>query len=108
MPAALPQQKLNLTACPCCKRLFPFPSDAIKLSGNVRRRYFDALAKAPDGLTREQILNAVYADDPNGGPDAYETVRQHIFEINKTLAKHGLKIKSPLGGPGARYYLVQL
>jgi hypothetical protein len=45
--------------CPACQR--PFPPHLI-VHGPVRQRIVDAIANRPDGITRTELLDVVYAD----------------------------------------------
>jgi hypothetical protein len=99
MPAAL-------KICPCCNRPLP---PAIELQGKIRRRYWDFISRHPEGVTKNQIFDAVYGDDPNGGPLRGDlVVRVNVYHINKVLRKHGLRVTGRPGGPGAVYRLVKL
>lgn len=54
-----------------------------------------------------QIMNAAWADDPNGGPEDRNAVHSHIHMMRKRLRKHGLAIKTRPGF-GATYELIQI
>jgi hypothetical protein len=67
----------------------------------------DYLAKHPEGSTVWQILEAIYADDPSGGPEQHNIVPVMKLHANKHLHRQGWHIKSS-GGPGSLYTLVKL
>jgi hypothetical protein len=95
-----------MTCCPTCGQ--PIPPD-IELQGPVRNRVYDFIRKNPRGVTRQQVADAVYRDDPNGGPDsATSVISATVWHINKKLRKHGVRIYGGGGGPGARYRLVNI
>lgn len=94
-----------MTVCPCCKRPFP-PSIAVQ--GRIRQRLVDLVAGRPDGITSSELMDLLYADDPNGGPENPVVVRSHVYQANKGLAQHGYTIKAHHPGSGARYKLVEL
>jgi hypothetical protein len=39
------------------------------VTGRERRRLVEILARRPDGMTRRELADWLYADDPNGGPE---------------------------------------
>jgi hypothetical protein len=67
----------------------------------------DYIAKHPEGSTVWQIMDAVYADDPNGGPTEHNIVSVMATAANSKLIERGWKIKAT-GGPGSIYTLVKL
>lgn len=89
--------------CPCCKREMP-PN--VELRGAVKQRIYDYIASR-HGVNRMQIMDAVYADDANGGPENLNVISVHICFINKQLRamKAGVKIWCR-GGPGSIYRIV--
>lgn len=92
-----------MSSCPCCNRTFapPLPS----LSGNERFVY-DLLCRRLDGMTNPEISDALYADDPEGGPDTAEKrVANYIYRINRKLRGTGSRIVGTRG-PGAVFRLV--
>src|SRR5205085_9950705 len=91
--------------CPECRR--PFPPRFI-VHGPVRQRIVDLIADRPDGITRAEIINTVYAADANGGPDNANVVAVLIKRANVELATQGFRIAPSWRGPGARYRLIRL
>jgi len=91
--------------CPACQR--PFPPQLV-VHGPVRQRIVDLIANRPDGITRSEILAAVYADDINGGPDNPNTISVLIKRANEELAVQGFHIEPAWLGRGARYRLVRI
>jgi hypothetical protein len=89
--------------CSACRR--PFPPDLV-VHGPVRQRIVDVIADRPDGITRGELLDLVYADDIDGGPDNPNTISVLIKHANAELAPQGYRIESMWRGPGARYRLV--
>jgi hypothetical protein len=76
--------------------------------GPVRQRIVDLIADRPDGITRGEIIAAVYADDPNGGPDNPNVISVLIKHANAELATQGFHITPAWLGRGARYRLVKV
>jgi hypothetical protein len=72
----------------------------------VKQRIYDCVASHPAGVTTDQILDYVYADDPNGGPDR-PCVRAHVYQMNKHhLIPFGVFLRAD-HGPGAKYILME-
>jgi hypothetical protein len=96
----------RLKGCPTCGRAFP---PVVEVGGKRRQAMFDYIAKHPEGVTVWQTLDAVYADDPSGGPTDHNVVSVMKLIINRRLEKLGLsaRIKSTGGGSGAVYRLVE-
>jgi hypothetical protein len=76
--------------------------------GPVRQRIVDLIAGPPDGITRGELLDLVYAADPNGGPNNPNTISVLIKHANEELAAKGFRIESAWLGRGARYRLVRI
>ena len=95
-----------MKCCPTCKR--PFAPD-VQVGGKRRQAFYDYIARNPQGVTRYQILDHVYADDPDGGPNGHNIVCVTIKHINAKLEKHGHRIRiRGSGGPGSIYKVVGL
>jgi len=43
-------------------------------------------------------LRSLVWDDPSGGPECRHTIFVHISQLNRTLALHGLTMRSEGGG----------
>lgn len=65
-----------------------------------RRRILDALVQShPRFLTISQLADAVYADDPDGGPEgAFNVTRTQISKLRRVLPPYGWQI--PATRPG--------
>jgi hypothetical protein len=74
----------------------------------VRQRIVDAIANRPDGITRAELLDVVYADDVDGGPDNPNTIAVLIKHANADLAALGYRIQPTWRGRGARYRMTRL
>jgi hypothetical protein len=92
--------------CKCCGQILP---PKIKLPAAVSQRIYDFVAKHPEGVDTARIVDHVYADRLDGGPEwSNNTVHTLICKLNhKYLAAHGLRIKGR-GGPGSTYTLQQI
>ena len=88
--------------CPQCQRPLP---PALPVHGPVRQRIVDLIASRSDaGITRHELLDLVYANDPNGGPDTENVISVLVKKANNDLAPLGYCITAT-GGPGSRYHL---
>lgn len=104
----------RLKCCPACQRPFPPDFDA---GGPVSQAIYDYIAKHPEGVTREQLINHVYAGRLDGGPQWSNVISVLVRKINLLLEKRNeivekrggkrkLRITSR-GGPGSLYVLVE-
>jgi len=84
--------------CECCGQVIP-PENPFE-GRPVKARIYAFVSRHPEGVSREQIMDNVYADDRNGGPEWLTTISVHIHWINRKLAKLGLRISSPRGRRG--------
>jgi hypothetical protein len=91
--------------CPTCHR--PFPPKLI-VHGPVRQRIVDAIENRPDGITRAELLDIVYGDDIDGGPNDPNTISVLIKKANEELAAQGYCISPAWLGRGARYRLMKI
>jgi hypothetical protein len=73
----------------------------------VKRRLYQFLLDHLEGVTRRQVMDHVYAADPNGGPDCENVVSFHVTGMRPILEREGLTITCELG-PGANYRLERL
>jgi len=85
--------------CPCCKRPI---SLQIKVGGQKRQRLFDYIFAHSGGATSNQLMNLIYADDPDGGPENPNVISVMVSQINKKLKPLGYAIRGS-GGPGSTY-----
>jgi len=75
------------------------------VSGLLRQRLIEALHDSGDGLSCRDLVNRVYADDPNGGPiNANRCVNLMVHKANKELEPQGYRIKYGF----TKYRLVKL
>jgi len=104
MSPDLPTRRLRL--CPACRRPFP---PALVVTGSRRQRLVDILAGRPDGVLVRDLVDLVYADDPDGGPlTAQRSLNVIAHRANTQLRSQGYQIKSMWLGRGARYRLVRI
>jgi len=90
--------------CPQCGRPYPCePPATLPVTGPVRRALVNIIASRPDGITRDEIMDRLYANSPDA-PEGPASVHVLVHLANKQLKRNGLKIWASRG-PGARYYL---
>jgi hypothetical protein len=79
------------------------------VSGSVRQRLVNIVADRPDGIPINELVDQVYANDPDGGPvTGPRSVNVMIHKANKQLRPQGYQIESMWLGRGARYHLVRI
>jgi len=95
----------QVKCCPACKR--PFAPE-VQVGGILRQRLYDYVARNPQGVTRQQIIDYVYHDDANGGPDNPNIIPVVVKHVNNRLEAggHAIRIRG-WGGPGSTYKLVR-
>lgn len=92
-----------MKCCPTCGRAFP---PKIDVGGKKRQLIFDYVARHPEGVTVGQIMEYVYAEDPNGGPESSNVVAVQAWHINRYLETRGAPYRiRGRGGPGSIYRL---
>lgn len=92
--------------CPHCGTYLPSFS-VVHIRGKKRRMIYEFILKHPY-CTMDRIVNYVYGDDPNGGPEsASRSVHVLISNIRKIIRKHGLVIENHRG-PGACYRIIPI
>jgi hypothetical protein len=90
-------------ACPHCGQpVADVPPEAVALSP-LRRRLVDLVRRRP-GITVEGLAEALYADDPDGGPeDGVRAVRSVVRHANAALRPHGWRVaRARVWGAGYR------
>jgi DNA-binding response OmpR family regulator len=93
---------MKLSCCPSCGQPVP-PKDLFR-GQPVKRRIFEYIGAHPEGVTRQQILDHVWADDIDGGPEFANVVSVHIKRMRPILERESLTITCARG-PGATYRL---
>ena len=105
---------MNLdTTCPCCgrqlsensgmhwdadTRALTYRGHCLRLS-RIRAAIFDAMwrNRGKRVLTLQQMMDTVYADDPNGGPESDNIISVQVNQMKKLLAPFGLSISGYKG-----------
>ncbi|HXH94049.1 MAG TPA: hypothetical protein VNN25_20910, partial [Thermoanaerobaculia bacterium] len=87
-----------MKCCPTCKR--PFPPE-IELSSRFRQKIYDFIARHPEGVTTMDIMQEIYAERLDGGPESPNVIRVMVSHINAELERRG--IEGRLAGSGGRH-----
>lgn len=75
--------------------------------GALRQRIYDYMVKYKTA-TSERLLNIIYADDRDGGPEnANSSLHVTICKMNKILRAYGYQIRGKRGR-GAFYRFVEI
>ena len=93
--------------CPCCGHPLPYePIKGMKMS-RMEKRIFEIVQKrTPHGITSADLLDYVYAEDPNGGPEYPDiSLKTTICRFNKKLGQFGYRIKAHPGRHSEGYTL---
>jgi len=78
--------------CECCGH--PVPTfNTLRGLTPKQQQMFAALDKAGQrGMSRAQLMHALYGDDPNGGPEYQGVLNVQRAKMKDVLAEHGLRI----------------
>ena len=72
----------------------------------IKARIYEFIAAHPEGVTRTEVVDFVYAGDRNGGPAWANTISIHIGQMNKALSREGFRCRIiSTMGHGALYTL---
>lgn len=93
-----PPLNTSVKTCPTCGQVV-VPED-LRLPP-IKRRILEAVQCRP-GIGAEELRAAVWADDPNGGPECRHNLYVHIHQLNRLLAPFGVVVRAPKGA-GAGY-----
>jgi hypothetical protein len=95
--------------CPCCGQPVT-PKSRLQAYAAVqpplRRRLIETLIDATAPVPASDLADAVYADDPDGGPlSAVECVRAFVWRMRPDLQAIGYRVVS---GPWSGYRLEEI
>lgn len=102
--------------CPCCGQAIHAgraPIEALEAAPLTvaERRLVQALVRIyPRSTTKTHLVDVLYDDDPNGGPEtANLVVAVHLSRLRKKLPSYGWTIPSNRAGRGnlARHYRLE-
>jgi hypothetical protein len=94
-----------MSCCPTCGRPYP---PKLEVGGTLRQRMVDLLLRRPDGVPIDELVELIYACEPDGSPMwAHNSIWVIAHEANKKLRAFGYQIVSTKGR-GSRYRMVKL
>lgn len=95
--------------CPTCHQPMPDqerPDFLVEAPGlmPLDRKLIQVLIDCfPRSLTRDQLADAVYALDPQGGPDgANNVIACRLVNVRRVVVNYGWRIPPQRSGPGSR------
>ncbi len=93
-----------MKCCPTCNRPY---APKVVVRGPKRQALCDFVFRHPDGVTRRQIADHVYADEPDGGPELLNVISVMTRAINRQLEDqdHDMRLRGN-GGPGSVFKFV--
>jgi DNA-binding response OmpR family regulator len=96
---------MKITHCRQCGQVIP-PQNLFR-DQPVKQRIYEFIAAHPEGVTRRQIMDHVWAEDIDGGPEFANVVSVHIKRMRPILEREGVTIFCARG-PGASYRIERL
>ncbi len=79
-----------MNRCACCHQIIP---PEVFFASPLEKRIYKLVKSRPDGVSAQELVDASYQHDPNGGPlTAKIAIRVRVLKMNKELAKHGVRI----------------
>lgn len=98
-----------MTLCPCCRR--PLDDDQqvdvehlreAPLSKMQKKLLVALIDSHPRAVRTEVLIDRLWGDDPNGGPDnPPNVIRTMVTNMRKRLPDYGWTIPLSFGGPGS-------
>lgn len=67
----------------------------------IKRAILDVVQRRP-GIGAEDLRSAVWANDPNGGPEDRKVLHVHVHQLNRLLWPHGIAVRHGRGFDGYR------
>ena len=77
--------------CPGCGRHLVVDVDESLTP--TQRRILDVL-KRRGSASADELRDALFSDDPDGGPDNTSTLHAHIWHLNQRLKSRGLRVRA--------------
>jgi hypothetical protein len=88
---------VNIKTCECCGHPVP-PYNTLKGLTPAQQRILEVVEKAGQaGISRRDIMDVVYRDDPAGGPASPNVLNVQKTKMQAVLQSYGLKIASEGG-----------
>lgn len=84
-----------MIVCPCCGGTGRIEEKAPVPLPPMQFRIYDVVRRAKHGISGPRLIDAVYADRSDGGPEfAEQSVYVQIRNLNRRLAKVCLKVSA--------------
>jgi hypothetical protein len=97
--------------CPTCNRPMeatraPIEGLTSAVMGPIERRIVEALVRAyPRSITRDRMVDIVYADERDGGPDRAQVIMSILMgRLRPKLVQFGWTIPKARSGKGSEGY----
>ena len=88
---------VKVRTCECCGHPIPPPAARFGFTP-IQSRLYEVVRRAGTvGVGIADIMEFVYADNLNGGPENPNVIHVHRSFMKPKLAKHGLQISSSRG-----------
>lgn len=92
--------------CPCCNGIGEIEQKSPVQLTPMQFRIYDIVRRSPHGIEGPQLVDRVYADRADGGPDfASRSVHVQIKNMNERLAMAQENIHASSRGRGGLYRL---
>jgi hypothetical protein len=85
--------------CPSCGQPV-IPAAGLSLPP-IKTRIFETVRRRP-GVDTESLREAVWANDPNGGPENRKAIHVHVNQLNRLLRRRGVVVRHDRGLGGYR------
>jgi hypothetical protein len=99
---------MSMIPCPCCGGRGEIEERApVELVG-LQFKIFDEVRRHPHGIDTPKLVDCIYADRIDGGPDsALKTIHVMVWQLNRKLAKAGLRVANTARSGGGGVYKLQ-
>lgn len=95
--------------CPCCHGIGLVEEEAPVPLTPIQQKIYDIVRSAKHGIDGPTLVNRVYADREDGGPEfASVCVHMTIMRMNKRLLPANIKIGATHRGVGGKFRVERL
>ena len=98
---------VKLSVCACCGHPLPESGPRNTLSPTQRRMYDIVLRSGTAGISASEIMNRLYEDRANGGPENQNIIPVMAIKIRERIEKFGITMAATRGH-GSSYFIVPL
>jgi hypothetical protein len=86
--------------CPACGQ----PTVSPVMLPPIKQGILEMMRCRP-GIDSENLRALVWADDPEGGPESWQCLYVHVWQLNRLLSPHGIIVR---GSRSCGYCVVSL